>query len=209
MSVEKQNTIHPTAIIGNDVVLGFGNVIGPFVVITGDVKIGDNNYIGTGSIIGAFPEYSSLDHLNQQLDSELKGVILGDDIVIREYVQIHQGAKRPTHIGSNSFIMNQTYIAHDCEIGEGVTLASSVLLAGTVSLGTKANLGMGAKVHQGLSIGQLTMVGMGAVITQDIPDFVKAYGVPAREKGINEVGMKRAGFTEADIEEAKVRQKAL
>lgn len=201
MSVEKQNTIHPTAIIGNDVVMGVGNVIGPFAVVTGDVTIGNNNYIGTGTIIGAYPEYSSLDHLNQQLGTELRGVILGDDIVIREYVQIHQGSKRPTYIGSNSFIMNQTYIAHDCEIGEGVTLASSVLLAGTVTLGEKANLGMGVKVHQGLTIGKLTMVGMGAVITHKIPDFVKVYGVPARIKGINEVGMLRAGFSEEQVKE--------
>lgn len=41
----KENKIHPTAIIGKEVVLGEGNTIGPYSVIEGKTYIGDNNTI--------------------------------------------------------------------------------------------------------------------------------------------------------------------
>jgi UDP-N-acetylglucosamine acyltransferase len=101
--------------------------------------------------------------------------------------------------------MNQTYIAHDCEIGSDAVLASSVLLAGNVNIGNQANLGMGTKVHQGISIGRLSMIGMGSVVTREIPDFMKAYGVPARIRAANEIGMERAGMPQSEIEAARTR----
>lgn len=197
----KENQIHPTAIIGPQVKLGRGNVIGPFVNIIGDVTIGDNNWFGSGVIIGALPEHRSVDHLSESNHQRLFGVHIENNVVLREAVQVHQGFVRTTLIGSNSFIMNQSYIAHDCEIGTGVTMASSVLLAGHVSVLDGANLGMATVVHQGLQVGQQIMAGMASVITSDIPNFALIYGNPARIKGANKVGLLREGFHPDVVEE--------
>jgi UDP-N-acetylglucosamine acyltransferase len=156
-----------------------------------------------GSIIGAYPELKSIDHLNSGTNNELKGVVIGNDVVIREYVQIHQGSLTPTSIGDRSFLMNQTYIAHDCQVGIESVLASSVLLAGSVVIGPGANLGMGTTVHQGIVVGKLSMVGMGSAVTRDVPNFMKVYGVPARIHGVNEIGMDRAGMTTKEINSAR------
>lgn len=199
MSISSNNRIHPTAVIEGDVVIGEGNIIGPYVTISGPVTIGDENWIGAGVVIGAPPEYRIVDHLNIN-STEFAGVVIGNNVVIREGAQIHQGLKRATTVSDETFIMNQSYVAHDCLLERGVTLASSVLLAGTVTLGDKANLGMGVQVHQGVSIGALTMVGMGAVVTQDIPDYSKSFGVPARIKGANVIGLQRAGIQDSQIE---------
>lgn len=201
MKSGNSNRIHRTAVIGENVTLGIGNYIGPFCVISDGVVLGNYNWIGAGSQIGAIPEHRKVDHFSAQALNDLKGTQLGNGNIIREGVQIHQGLLRPTIIQDDCFIMNQTYIAHDCFLGNSVTLASSVLLAGTVTVGSLVNLGMGSKVHQGISIGELVMAGMGSVITSDLPSFTKVYGVPAKIRGLNKVGLERSGFSEELIRE--------
>lgn len=198
------NSIHPTAIITGDVTLGSRNVIGAFVTITGPATLGDDNWIGAGVVIGAPPEVRGFEHPALGAMSEGAGVIIGSRNVIREYAQVHQGWKETTRIGDDAFIMNQVYVAHDCSLGNGVTLASSVLLAGHVSLGEKANLGLGASVHQRVRIGAGSMIGMGAVVVRDIPPFAKAFGNPARTRGVNRIGMERNGVSADAIDAVAV-----
>ena len=193
------NTIHPTAIISGRVTMGTGNTVGPHVVITGPVTIGDDNWFGAGVVIGAPPELRSFEHPRSPEDPTGEGVRIGSRNVIREYAQVHQGWKGQTRLGDDLFVMNQAYIAHDCQLADGVTLTSSVLLAGHVVVGAGANLGLGVCVHQRLRIGGGTMIGMGAVVTRDVPPFAMAYGNPARVQGANDVGMERGGISAAVI----------
>ncbi|WP_431073502.1 acyl-ACP--UDP-N- acetylglucosamine O-acyltransferase [Microbacterium phyllosphaerae] len=194
------NTVHPSALISDDVLLGKGNTVGPFAVITGPVVIGDDNWIGAGVVIGAPPEVRSFGHPRSESDSMGGGVVIGDRNTIREYAQVHQGWKGQTRIGDDAFIMNQCYVAHDTVIGNRVTLASSVLLAGHVSVRDGANLGLGASVHQFCEIGKGSMLGMGSVVVKEIPPFAKAFGNPASVRGANSVGMARSGVDVAVIE---------
>lgn len=195
------NQIHPSATVSSSAVLGSGNVIGPNAVIHPGVHLGDGNWVGAGAVLGAPPEVRSFPHPKAPGDSYGCGLRIGSDNVIREGAQIHQGSQKATVVGDGAFIMNQVYVAHDCELGDAVTLASSVLLAGHVVVGARSNLGLGTKVHQFRSIGRGAMVGMGSVVTADLPAFAKAYGVPARVAGANVVGMQRSGIDEADAHE--------
>ncbi|WGD38089.1 acyl-ACP--UDP-N- acetylglucosamine O-acyltransferase [Lysinibacter sp. HNR] len=194
------NSIHPTAIIQGDITIGTGNVIGPFAVVTGPLVLGNDNWIGAGTFIGSPPEVRSWQHPTETQDaSSGNGIIIGSGNVIREGVQIHQGWRGTTRVGNDCFIMNQSYIAHDCNVGDSVTMASSVLLAGHVVLGEASNLGLGVKVHQHRYIGQTAMVGMGAVVTNDVLPCVIAYGVPAKMRDVNSVGMERRGYSGVEI----------
>jgi UDP-N-acetylglucosamine acyltransferase len=147
--------IHPTAIIGQGVTLG------------------DGVWVGAYAVIGA--------------PAEIRGrwadgpVTVGDRTVIREAVIVGAG----TRIGADCYIMNQTYIAHDCQIGDRGTMAAGVRLAGHVTVGDDANLGMGTVVHQRLSIGAGSMVGMGSVVTKHVGAAEKWYGNPATLRGMN------------------------
>jgi UDP-N-acetylglucosamine acyltransferase len=58
---------------------------------------------------------------------------------------------------------------------------------------------MGAIVHQRRVIGGLAMIGMGAVVTRDVPPAALAYGNPCRVHGANRVGMERAGVPVEEI----------
>jgi UDP-N-acetylglucosamine acyltransferase len=197
------NSIHDTAQLIGDVSLGTGNTVGPFVVIVGPVTIGDGNWIGTGTVIGAPPEVRSWEHpADASRPGSGNGVRIGDRNIIREYAQIHSGWKDVTRVHDDAFIMNQSYIAHDCVLEDGATLASSVLLAGHVRVGRGANLGLGTSVHQHRYIGQGAMIGMGSVVTRSVPPYAKAFGNPTVVRGANVVGMQRAGLDPAAVDAA-------
>lgn len=191
--------IHDTAIVGPDVECGTDVTIGPFAVITGRVRIGSGTWIGAHSVIGSQPEVRAFDLSGRVPLDAHDAVVIGSRTVIREAAQIHAGWRRPTRIGDDAYIMNQSYVAHDGQLGDRVTLASGVRLGGHVLIDDDANLGLGAVVHQGRIIGSLAMIGMGSVVTRDIPPFAKAFGVPAVVRGVNAVGLERSGAADADV----------
>ncbi len=189
------NQIHSTAVVGPHVRLGTGNVVGPGVVLAGLLTIGDDNWLGAHVVIGCPPEMRGHPHTVDWIDSgDGLGVRVGSRNVLREGAQVHAGLHEQTCLGDDIFLMNQVYIAHDCQLSYGVTMASNVALGGHVHVGAKANLGLGTVVHQRRTIGGLAMVGMGSVVTRDLPAFVKAYGNPCKVHGVNTVGMDRAGI---------------
>lgn len=132
------------------------------------------------------------------------GVAIGDRTTIREFVTVHGGFEAPTRIGSDSYVMAHSYVAHDCVLHDGVTLAARATLGGHTIVHEGANVGLGAITHQRITIGAYAMVGAGAVVIRDVPPFAKVAGVPARVIGVNRVGMERAGFSEREIHAVEV-----
>jgi acetyltransferase-like isoleucine patch superfamily enzyme len=53
-------------------------------------------------------------------------------------------------------------------------------MGGNCSVGPETFIGIGAQIMQATSIGGGTIIGMGAVVTCDIPDGVVALGCPAK-----------------------------
>lgn len=85
------------------------------------------------------------------------------------------------HFHANIF----SYVAHDCVIGDFVTLAPRVCVNGNTIIEDDAYIGTGAVLKQGtpdkpLRIGKGAVVGMGAVVTRDVPPGVVVVGNPAR-----------------------------
>jgi UDP-N-acetylglucosamine acyltransferase len=86
------------------------------------------------------------------------------------------------------------HIAHDCRIGNRTIFANNAQLAGHVVVDDDAILGGFTVVHQFCRIGAHSITGMGTIVLQDIPPYVKASGNPARPYGINSEGLRRRGF---------------
>lgn len=193
------NDIHPTAVIGEGVRLGRGNVVGPHAVLLGPLEVGDDNWIGPGVTIGTPPEIRGAVHGAGWAEPVGAGVVVGSRTVLRERVTVQQGSHRPTRVGDDCFVMAGAYVAHDGDVGDGVTLSAGAALAGHVEVGDGANLGMGVTVHQRRVVGPGAMVGMGAVVTRDVPPYARAFGTPVRVHGANTVGMTRAGVDEATV----------
>ena len=194
------NRIHHTAVVGAGVEMGSGNVIGAYAVLLGPMRLGDGNWIGPHVVLGTPPEVRGIDHGTELGGGSGNGVEIGDGNVIREYTTVHQGHYAVTHLGNRCVLMNRVYIAHDGMVAEGVTMASGTSLGGHVHIGASANLGMGVVVHQHRVIGPLAMVGMGSVVTRDLPPCSLSYGNPCRVRSANRVGLRRAGVPSAVVD---------
>lgn len=193
--------ISPLAYIGPGVRVGAGVSIGPGAMLLGPAVIEDGVWIGPGAQIGAPPEMSNLrQNAAWAGDLDHHGVRICEGAVIRENVVIHQGSYRETRIGARSWILARAYVAHDVLIGDDTTVSAGVSIGGHCIIGDRVNLGMNAAVHQRRLIGSGAMVGMGTPVSRDVPPYGKAFGSPARLRGLNVIGMERQGIPAAEVE---------
>ncbi len=131
-----------------------------------------------------------------------EGIILGDDVIVSRNCVI-QGKTaavkigNKTDIGCNTIISssggvsigNSVLIAGNCYIGGGRYITDRLDLPmmeqglytkGEVNIGDDVWLGAGATVLDGVRVGKGCIVGAGAVVTKDLPDYAVAVGVPAK-----------------------------
>lgn len=200
------NRIHRTAVIGEGVQLGDGNVIGPYAVILGPTEIGSENWIGPHVTIGASASDRAAPHPAAWEDAPIgdpavdgHGVRIGDRNRIREFFSVHQGTRRTTTIGNDGYFLRGSHVAHDCVVADSVTLGSNVVVGGHSEVWPGANLGLGVVVHQHGRIGPHAMIGMGAVVRREVGAFTMNIGVPARATGVNVVGLSRRGVSDEAI----------
>lgn len=120
-------------------------------------------------------------------------------------IEVNRGAKvaigEGTHIQAGCILNG---LVGDVRIGRNVMIApycgfftyqhqvddlsrpmcqSGLISKGDIVIEDDVWLGMGVKVMDGVHIGRGTVVGAGAVVTQDIPPYSIALGVPARVTG--------------------------
>ncbi len=108
-------------------------------------------------------------------------------------------------IGNRCKLQNGVYVYHGATLEDGVFLGPGVMVlndklprainpdgslksgddwqVGRVQIGHGAGVGGGAVILPGVTVGAWAMVGSGAVVTRDIPDFGLVYGNPARLAG--------------------------
>ena len=190
--------IGPDAVVGTDVVIGDGTLIQSHVVLEGAVRIGSRNTIGHAAIIGGAPQDLGFKSATQSR------VEIGDGNVIREHCTIHRGTTEgsATVIGDRNFLMAGMHLGHNCRIGNDVIVANNCLLAGYVQVGDGAFLGGGALFHQFVRMGRLTMIQGGSQQSKDVPPFLIAAEL-ARIVGVNVLGLRRAGFAQADRDDIR------
>lgn len=200
------NSIHPEAIIGQNVtvspfvfidknvVIGDNTYIYPHAVILSGARIGKNCRIFPGAVISAIPQ--DLKFVGEETTCEI-----GDNTTVRECATINRGtlSKGKTIVGNDCLLMAYSHVAHDCVLKNHVILGNATQLAGEVEVDDYAILSGGALVHQFTRVGKHTMLQGGSKVGKDIPPYSMCGREPLSFFGINIVGLKRRGFTADQI----------
>jgi len=130
----------------------------------------------------------------------LYGCRIGDDTKIGAFVEIQKHAHigRRCKVSSHSFVCEGVTIEDEVFIGHGVMFTNDAFPRATTDgrlqtdadwrvvptrVRRGASIGSGAAILCGITIGERALIGAGAVVTRDVPDFAVVVGVPARVIG--------------------------
>ncbi|HKS10058.1 MAG TPA: acyl-ACP--UDP-N-acetylglucosamine O-acyltransferase [Pyrinomonadaceae bacterium] len=183
--------IHSTAIIEDNVEIGPDCEVGAYAVIKRFTRLGARNRIYEHAVVGGEPQ-------DVKFKGEESFLEIGDDNIIREFCTLHRasGAGETTRIGSRNFFMVGVHVAHNCVVGDDNIFANEVALAGHITIEDRVFLSNGVGAHQFVRMGRFAMVGGKSKIVQDVLPFFITDGNPPRVRGLNTVGLTRAGFSE-------------
>ncbi len=185
--------VGPYAIVEAGVILGAGCVLHPHAVVRGPAVLGPANVVHPFAVIGGQPQAKRHEGGPGRLE-------IGQQNVFREHVTVHGGTEgRATRIGDHNLFMVGSHAAHDAEIGSHCVLANSVQLAGHAIVEDWATFGGLSGVAQFVRIGESAFVAAAAACERRVPPFVVVQGDRARVRGLNVVGLRRRGITEASI----------
>jgi UDP-N-acetylglucosamine acyltransferase len=182
--------IGPYVVVEDDVVIGEGCEIASHVVIKQFTRMGRGNRISEHAVLGGLPQ-------DVKFKGEKSRLVIGDKNLIREGATLHRasGEGEETRVGSRNFLMIGVHIAHNCVIGDDNIFANEVALAGHITVEDHVFLSNNVGAHQFVRMGRYAMVGGKSKIVQDVLPFFIVDGNPPRMRGVNTVGLRRAGFS--------------
>ena len=200
--IHECSSVHPEALIGQNVtvgafavidknaVIGDGSYIYPHAVVLEGARIGKNCRIFPGAVVSAIPQ-------DLKFEGEETICEIGDNTTIRECATVNRGtaSKGKTIIGNNCLLMAYSHTAHDCVLKDHVILGNATQLAGEVEVDDYAILSGGTLIHQFCRIGKHSMLQGGSRTSKDIPPYVIVGREPLTFSGVNIVGLRRRNFT--------------
>ncbi|MCE5269361.1 MAG: acyl-ACP--UDP-N-acetylglucosamine O-acyltransferase [Planctomycetaceae bacterium] len=194
--VAQDAQIGPLCVVESGAVIGAECVLESHVVVKEGTTLGPKNHVFDGAVLGGLPQ-----HVHAPANPGR--VIIGAGNTIRECVTVHRALvnDHATVIGDNCLLMVGSHVAHDCHVGNNVILTNNALLAGHVTVGDRAYISGAAAVHQFCRIGTLAMVGGQSHLSQDVPPYVTVDGMSTMVVGLNKIGLRRAGYDQAAIQE--------
>ena len=192
-NIDASAYIPPEAIIGNNVyigphcfigkcIIGDNNIIHSNVCIYDRTTIGNNNEIHSGALL-------CVDGLGcvRQSDGSLEefpqigGVVIGDNCYIGGNTHIASGSLSDTIIENGCKINGMCFIGSNDVLHENVWITGSTMLAGSVEVGKNTTIFSRVVVRDWCKIGEGCTIGMGSVITKNIPDGETWFGSPAHK----------------------------
>lgn len=211
--MENQTVIHPSAVVEPGARLGSGVRVGPFCYVNADATIGDGvELVSHVSVLGATTVGASSKVFPMAIlgappqNAKHKGgrttLLIGANCTIREGVTMHTGtdtSRGETVVGENGNFLAYAHIAHDCIVGKNATFANGATLGGHCEIGDNVNIGGLTAVHQFVRVGDNAFLGGCSAVVGDVIPFAIAVGNRAKLRGLNIIGLKRAGLPRSEI----------
>ncbi|AFC25012.1 acetyltransferase [Saprospira grandis] len=107
-----------------------------------------------------------------------ENVFIGEGSDLQPFIQL-----------ADNCILFGARLGHHCQI-QAHTLLSGCTLAGNVTVGQGSFLGLQSAVQQNVQIGQYNIIGMGAIISQDTPDYAIYQAAPSQKRNLHSSKLK-------------------
>ena len=163
--MERNFFSHETAVIDENCSIGEGTKIWHFSHLMGSCVVGDNCNMGQ----------------NTYIDSN---VIIGNGVKIQNNVSVYDGVIIEDDVFLGPSMVFTNIINPRSFINRKNKFHKTIVKRG-------ATIGANATIICGINIGAYSLIGAGAVVTKDVPDYALILGNPARQKG----WVSEAGFT--------------
>ncbi|MFC0511173.1 acyl-ACP--UDP-N-acetylglucosamine O-acyltransferase [Asaia spathodeae] len=210
-------SIHPSALVAPEAVLGENVTIGPWCSVGPEVSLGKGVRLHASVIIDGVTDIGAqveiypfvtvgLAPQDLKYRGEPTRCSIGAHTVIRENVTIHRGTAQGTaltRVGSHCLIMANAHVAHDCDIGDGVIIVNNVVMGGHVEIGDGARIMGAAALHQFVRIGRGALVGGVCGVEADVIPYGSVLGNRARLVGLHWIWLRRQGVSAEEIQQMR------
>lgn len=181
--IGENSQIHPSVVIEDGVIIGNNVTIGANTVIKRGTTIEDNCIIGCNSTIGS-EGFQVLKVGNENRKTiHAGGLLIRENAFIGDNVCVCNSLFENTSlIGKNAQIDNLCHIGHNVVVKDNAVITAGCMLCGSSVIDEGAWIGVNSSVLNRVEIGSESKIGIGSVVTRNIPDHSLAYGVPAKGK---------------------------
>jgi len=155
--MEKNYYAHPTAIIEDNCTIGEGTKIWHFVHVMQNCSMGKNCILGQNVMVAP-------------------NVVLGDNVKVQNNVSLYTGVVCEEDVFLGPSMVFTNVVNPRSFINRKEEFRQTLVRKG-------ASIGANATVVCGHTIGKYAMIGAGAVVTKDVPDYALVVGNPARQLG--------------------------
>lgn len=176
------NTIvHPTASIGEDVIIGANCVIHAHVSIGDRCVIGNNVIIHANTVLGGDAFYFKRRPAGYDKLLSTGRVVIEDHVELGASCTIDRGVTADTTIGYGSKLDAQVHVGHDTIIGKHVLIASQCGIAGCVIIEDEVTIWGQVGITSGVTIGKKATLLAKSGISKSLEGNKKYFGAPAED----------------------------
>ena len=156
--------IHPTADVSPRATLGAGTKVWHQAQVREGAVLGRNCILGKGAYVDF-------------------GVQIGDNVKIQNRASVYHGVTLENGVFVGPHVIFTNDKLPRAINPDGSLKADDDWELGHIVVKEGASLGAGAIIVTNVTIGRFAMIGAGAVVTKDVPDYGLVYGNPARLVG--------------------------
>ncbi len=149
--------IHETAVIDDDVEIGGGSKIWHFCHVLSGSRIGGSCVLGQNVMVGP-------------------NVSIGNNVKVQNNVAVYDGVTIEDDVFCGPSMVFTNVLTPRAFVERKDEIAPTLIRKG-------ASIGANATIVCGNTIGRYAMVGAGAVVTRDVPDYALVVGAPACRVG--------------------------